>query len=327
MRRSAQYSRAPLTGRRAPGTVLSAALAALAALACLEGCAMYASIEAPAYGRAWNALAGQAAEASAPAVPETGSVDFGDGGEELEKACESVPEARRTLERARDVAAAPSPSSAEVKTVLSELEGVEEAARRKADADPRMIEVLRQRIAELRRRVEAKLLEISKIEPSFEIAARSRVKVAVLKIGDAAETIRSDERKLWADFLRDAGFSADVVFIPACLAGSGAGTAEVRVAAARLGADAALVYATFAAATGSPLGESAAVLAFAKCMLIDARTEYLYFNAEGECREKRVGVPGFLSEKGLELECIGRAVAGLRVEIRRELNRLSEGKY
>ncbi len=325
VKRSVQSSRAPsLPGRPGlPGPALAAGLAAFLAIAQASGCAAFESIAAPAYGRGWSVLAEQAQETSArPAMP-AGPEDFSAEDGDLVRACEEVPEARETIKRYRDVARSKAPTADQLKGVITDLKKVEEEAGARMKNDPRMLGWIRAQIAEMQKKAEAKLLEVMRIEPSFDLSSRSKVRVAVMKIGDAVETVRAAERELWRAFLTAAGFAPNTVFIPGCLASGGGGTAAVRAAAARLGADAVLIYTTFAATTESPFGESAAVLSFAKCMMIDTRTEYLYFNAEGECREKRIGIPGFLSALGLESECIQKAVENLRVEIGLEIERLS----
>ena len=65
-----------------------------------------------------------------------------------------------------------------------------------------------------------------------------------------------------------------------------------------------------------------AVLSFAKCMLVDTRSEYLYLNAEGENRLKRIGLPFTVTPRAVELESLGLSVGALHEEINLELRRL-----
>ena len=96
----------------------------------------------------------------------------------------------------------------------------------------------------------------------------------------------------------------------------------IRRAAARVGAGAVLAYTTATETDLGPLRESAAVLAFAKCLFVDTRTEYLYFNAEGEGRRKKIGLPLMIDIEKLERSVTKLSIEGLRGEILHELNRL-----
>jgi hypothetical protein len=275
------------------------------------------------YGAAWKTFAAQAKSAARTAAPhKTDAPPAPDPA--WGRAFEKVPQAQKAVRKVEKVLRASAPSRSEVDEAMAGLEEVEREVRKRADQDPVVVAKLRAQIAEMRRRMEAKLLEILRIEPAFDITARGKVRVAVVKIGEGVETIRMKEAALWRRFLSGAGFSKDTVFISTPLAGDAPSAADLRVAGARLGAHAVLAYTTSAATSASPFGESAAVLSFAKCMVVDTRTEYLYLNAEGECRRRRVGLPFTVCSLCLEEECLREAVAALRGEIQHELKRIEE---
>jgi len=278
----------------------------------------------PEYGRSWKTFATQAGSASKHAPGAVAPLRALDG--EVKQAIDAIPQAREALQKVQAVLKSKSPSRTEIEGVEADLAEVERQVREQEADDPGQLEKIRETIAELRRRIEEKLLEVARIEPSFDVRSRERVRVAVVKIGDGVGTIRAEERALWRSFLASAGFDPDPVFVPAYLAGADVDAAAVRVAAARLGADAVLAWTTFAASTSSPFGESAAVLSFAKCMFVDVRTEYLYFNAEGECRKRRVGPPFTVCARCVEEESLAGSVKALRDEILHELERLEAEK-
>jgi hypothetical protein len=301
---------------------LAALLAALV-LAAGSGCATYAFETAPQYGKAWQDFAVQAGSASmgrtavpadSPPVPDPS----------WDEAFRGVPRAREAAKKAHRLLKEEAPSRSEVRGLIDDLQQIEREVSARRDHDPLTIERIRAQIEEVRKRMEAKLLEISRIEPAFDINSRSQVRVAVVRIGDGVETIFKAERDAWAEFLKEAGFSGSTVFITSPLTGDTPSAADLRVAGARLGAQAVLAYTTSANTSSSLFGESAAVLSFAKCMVVDTRTEYLYFNAEGESRLRRVSLPFTVCSLCLEDECLGEAVVALRGEILHELARLGE---
>jgi hypothetical protein len=330
VRRSAPWKPALLPGNReaAPGFrpgLSSAAGLALFALLCAgasAGCAAYAQLERPAYGKAWAGFAAQASSAARTAPPSPPS-DFELDALEKAEDFRGIPQAQETARRAAKVLRSKKATREEIKGVMDDLAEVEQRARVHVQDDPVRLARLRATLAALKRRVEEKLLEISRIQASFDLSLRGRVRVAVVKIGEGVDTVREEEKGRWREFLHRAGFSRNAVFIPGFLAGESADAAAVRTAGARLGADAVLAYTTFAATTESLFGESAAVLSFAKCMFVDTRTEYLYFNAEGESHRKRVGVPFTVCPTCLEEECVAASVDALFEEIMLELRRLT----
>jgi hypothetical protein len=194
--------------------------------------------------------------------------------------------------------------------------------RMRGGEDPRYAAWMEDFYKQLHLALEGKILEILRIEPTINIKAGTKVKVAVVEIADDVRTIRYGERERWRRFFRTAGFETEAVFLPAFVVGYDVSADAIRTAAARLGAGAVLAYTTTTETETSPGGESAAVLAFAKCMFLDTRTEYLYFNAEGEGKEKKITLPGFLDVEGFENEVVEKAVEGLRSEILHELERL-----
>jgi hypothetical protein len=174
----------------------------------------------------------------------------------------------------------------------------------------------------LRERINAKAMEILRIEPTISIGEGSAVKVAIVEIGERIHTIRYPERNRWREFFRKVGFAVEPVFLPAFLVGDVVSADAIRMAAAHVGAGAVLAYTTTTETDVGPLRESIAVLAFAKCLFIDTRTEYLYFNAEGEGKDKQITLPGMIDIEGFERGVIESALEGLRGEILHELERL-----
>jgi hypothetical protein len=274
----------------------------------------------PAYGRSWRTFAEQAGYGAKGARHSSKPLPALEG--EFQRAFDEIPEARGVVRKVNAVLKARSPSRSEIAKTMKDLENIEQLVRERVRGDSETRKQLRAKIAEMKRRIEEKLLEVAQIEPTFNIASRKKVRVAVVKIGRGVGTIRMAERERWRGFMARAGFDPDPVFLPALLTGDNATAASVRVAAARSGAHAVLAYTTYAATTMSFFGESAAVLAFAKCMFVDTRTEYLYFNAEGECRKKRVSLPFTVCSRCLEEECVTASIASLRKEILHELERL-----
>ena len=60
---------------------------------------------------------------------------------------------------------------------MRDLDDVERRARKQID-DPQRLERMRIAIARIRKRVEEKLLEVMRIEPSFDVTSREGVRVA-----------------------------------------------------------------------------------------------------------------------------------------------------
>jgi len=175
---------------------------------------------------------------------------------------------------------------------------------------------------QLRARINEKAMEILRIEPTVSIAEGTKVRVAIVEIGERIQTIRESERERWRRFFRESGFEAEPVFLPEFVVGERVTADAIRVAAARLGAGAVMAYTTTRETDTGPLGESIAVLAFAKCMMIDTKTEYLYFNAEGEGRDRHVTLPFMVNRTGFEKKVTESAVEGLRAEVLLEIKRL-----
>jgi hypothetical protein len=294
------------------------ALAALLAFPGAGGCAMYAHVAEPGYSRAWSAFAKQASSKAGAAADLAMPADD----VPMAETEAAVPQARRVVKKVKAVLKSHTASSGMVQRAMDDLTQVEREAAQTLQHDPERLERLRREIAELKRIMEKKLLKVRSIEPCFSIAKRKKVRVAVIRFGDSVSTIRKAEQERWRRFLAQAGFDPSPVFLSSALSGGRADAASIRVAAARLGADAVLAYATFAATTESLLGESAAVLSFAKCMFVDVRTEYLYFNAEGESRKKSVSLPFLVCAQCVEEEAVGASVQALHREIRVELKRL-----
>lgn len=181
---------------------------------------------------------------------------------------------------------------------------------------------LREQYAMQQQNLNARILELLRIEPCVDLARGSKARLAIVELGDGVQTIRLEERKKWTAFFASQGFESEPVFIPEYLVGPDVSASSIRTAAARLGADAVLCYATTSKRDASPFGESMAVLAYSKCMLIDTRTEYLYFNAEGEGEDRVVTAPLLLDFEGFARKVEKASLHGLLDEITLELERL-----
>lgn len=298
-------------------------LALLTALAAAAGCAAVAP-GAPSFGKGWQAMYETAQDsASYGGASPAPSMPWGES-DAWEHAAEEAPEAVRALKAAREAAqAGDGADTGRMRQALRDLDEAEGLVARKEFEDPAERENVRKMIEEMRRWIEAKLISVLRIEPNFDLRKPKNLRIALIRVGEGVETLRAAEKEAWKKFLALNGFETEPVFIPACLVAD-VGAGSVRGAAARLHADAVLAYTVSSRTDSGPLSGSAAVLTFAKCMLLDVRSEYLYLNAEGECRRKRIGLPGCVSARGLELECAAAATEGMRAEILRELKRLAE---
>jgi len=192
--------------------------------------------------------------------------------------------------------------------------------------DPGYRKWLDKHYEKMREELEAKLLELYRIEPTISIAEGTKEKIAIIRISEDTDTIREEERNLWIEFFKEAGFKPEPVFLPEYLVGLRPSGEAIRIAAAMLGARAVLIYATSTDTDMSWMKESIATLAIARCMLIDTKTEYLYLNAEGDAKKKRVRLPGMIDRAGFEGEVIIEALEIMRKEILHELKRIREEK-
>ncbi|MHC5020294.1 MAG: hypothetical protein ACYTGX_09330 [Planctomycetota bacterium] len=289
------------------------------------GCATFAAKSELRYGKGWTQFAAQASSSTSFGSPAAPAGPVADPEADAARHFKEAPQAQEAVRRAQRVLRAKKPSPRAVREALDDIERAEGLIGRLGVDDPRRVAELRARLAELRRLAETRLAEVLTIEPSVNVidaAKRRAVRVAVVKIGEGIETVRRAEALLWRAFLAEAGFDGEVRFIASPVAGADPTAADLRVAAARLGADLVLAYTTSAATTIGPLHESVAVLSFAKCMVVDTRSEYLFLNAEGEHRTRRIGVPFTLTPRSVELAAIHASVGALRDEIGRELARL-----
>lgn len=172
--------------------------------------------------------------------------------------------------------------------------------------------------------------DIFKIRPTYKISKNKPIKLAVCEVGEGGvETIRNDEKEAWRKALEDTGL-VKVLFITSNITSPNPGFYDLRMAAARLDADAMLVYASASseerdANLGGLLyltivgtffvpGSHAAVLTFAKGACWDVRNEYLEFAVEGEDECEIIRPYYFLDQKELQLKSKKSAVEILRQE-------------
>jgi hypothetical protein len=299
------------------------AIAAVCASAALCGCASYSAACAPQYAAAWEEFAESSTELmkmkqARATVPRKRTEKH----EEYEKRYKKRKKNREFAQRFEETVKKEAVTAKAIDKLQTELKENREFNRALGERDPGYEAWLGERYEQLRERLNAKAMEILRIEPTVSIAEGTKLKVAIVEISDGIRTIRYPERRRWRDFFREAGFGVEPVFLPAFVVGDRVSADAIRRAAARVGAGAVLAYTTTTEMDLSPLRESAAVLAFAKCLFVDTRTEYLYFNAEGEGRRKKIGLPLMLDVEKLKRSVTKLSIEGLRSEILHELNRL-----
>jgi len=172
--------------------------------------------------------------------------------------------------------------------------------------------------------------EILKIRPTYQISKEKAIKLAIVEVGAAGvETIRKEEKDEWRKALEETGL-VKVVFITSNITTADPNFYDLRTAAARLDADAMLVYAAVdSRERGSNLsaflyiaivpiffapGSQAACLTFAKGACYDVKNEYLEFTVEGEAEKSCIRPYYFLDVKSLELKTRKAAIDILRDE-------------
>ncbi|TET35084.1 MAG: hypothetical protein E3J72_13295 [Planctomycetota bacterium] len=172
--------------------------------------------------------------------------------------------------------------------------------------------------------------DILKIEPTYKFSKEKPIKLAICEAGkEGVETIRNEDKKAWRDALEGTGL-VKVLFITSNIASANPGFYDLRMAAARLNADAMLVYAAASATekgcnVGGLLyltivgaffvpGSHAAALTFAKGACWDVRNEYLEFAVEGEDERQTVRPCYFLDMKDFTAGSKKAAVDILRKE-------------
>ncbi len=295
--------------------------------AALCGCASYATVDSPQYASAWQEFAQSSAGLlKFKRVGEKPAEKRHEMHKEYDKKYREREENKEFVQRFEETLKRKEIDGESIDMLQEELAANTELNRRLGFQDPGYEAWLGERYRQLRERLNAKAMEILRIEPTISISDGTKVKVAIVEIGEEIQTIRYEERNRWREFFRKAGFAIEPVFLPVFLVGDAVSADAIRMAAARVGAGAVLAYTTTAETELGPLRESIAVLAFAKCMLIDTRTEYLYFNAEGEGKDWKVTFPCLIDTVGFERGVIETAIEGLRREVLHELERLRAQK-
>jgi rhombotail lipoprotein len=140
--------------------------------------------------------------------------------------------------------------------------------------------------------------DILKIEPTVRFSKEKSITIAIAEVGEQGlETIRQEDKDAWREELEKTGL-VKVIFISDVILSANPGFHEMRLAAARLHADAMLLYAvadtqerasnlgaflylTIAGVFFVP-GTESAVLTFAKGACFDVENEFLEFTVEGE---------------------------------------------
>ncbi len=300
-----------------------ATAAVLLTCAAFCGCASYSAACAPQYAAAWEQFAESSTELmklkeARAAIPQKRLEKH----EEYEKRYREQEKNREFARRFEETMQEKTITAKAVDELQQELKENRDFNRDRGERDAGYEAWLGERYEQLRERLNAKAMEILRIEPTVSIAEGTKLKVAIVEIGDGIRTIRWPERRRWREFFKGAGFAVEPVFLPAFVVGESVSADAIRRAAARVGAGAVLAYTTATETDLGPLRESAAVLAFAKCLLIDTRTEYLYFNAEGEGRRKKIGLPLMIDVEKLKRSVTNLSIEGLRREILHELHRL-----
>ncbi|MHC5020295.1 MAG: hypothetical protein ACYTGX_09335 [Planctomycetota bacterium] len=177
--------------------------------------------------------------------------------------------------------------------------------------------------------------EVLKIAPAVTFTKDKPVTLAIAEVGpDGVETIRKEEKDAWRAALEKTGL-VRVVFISSVILSGDPRFHEIRIAAARLRADAvflyasatsraeggnlgALLYLTIVGAAVVP-GSHGAVLTFSKGVCFDVKNEFLQFAVEGE-DERAVMRPWlFRDTDGMERASVKAAVEVLRGEMVRAL--------
>lgn len=176
---------------------------------------------------------------------------------------------------------------------------------------------------------------VLKITPDVTFAKAKPVTLAIAEVGpDGVETIRKEDKDAWRAALEATGL-VRVVFISSVILSGDPQFHEIRIAAARLRADAvflyasatsraegsnggALLYLTIVGAFAVP-GSHAAVLTFSKGVCVDVKNEFLQFAVEGEDERSELRPWAFRDTARLERASVKAAVRVLRDELVRAL--------
>lgn len=176
---------------------------------------------------------------------------------------------------------------------------------------------------------------VLKITPAVTFSKAKPVTLAIAEVGPAGvETIRKEDKDAWRSALEATGL-VRVVFISSVILSGDPRFHEIRIAAARLRADAvflyasassraddsnfgALLYLTLVGAAIVP-GTQTAVLTFSKGVCLDVKNEFLQFAVEGEDERSATRPWAFTDLDGMERASVKAAVTVLREEMVREL--------
>ena len=172
--------------------------------------------------------------------------------------------------------------------------------------------------------------DILKIEPTVRFSKEKPITLAIAEVGaTGVETIRQEDKDAWRKAVEETGL-VKVIFISSVILSANPEFHEIRLAAARLRADAMLLYAvvdsdvqkhnlgalmylTLVGAFFIP-GDEAGVLTFAKGACFDVENEFLEFTVEGEDERQTVKPYYFLDKKQLKIDSHKSALDILRKE-------------
>lgn len=184
--------------------------------------------------------------------------------------------------------------------------------------------------------------EILKIQPAIKFTDDKPITLAVAQVGrTGVETIRQEDKDAWRKALEETGM-VKVIFISSVIVSANPGFHEMRLAAARLHADAMLLYAvadssdsrtnlggllylSVVGAFFSP-GSESAVLTFAKGACFDVENEFLEFTVEGEDERKTTRPYYFMDKKQHGLDSRKSALEILREETVRAIKASAAAK-
>lgn len=172
--------------------------------------------------------------------------------------------------------------------------------------------------------------DVLAIKPAVFFEKDKPITLAIAEVGiKGIETIRQEEKDAWRKELESTGL-VRVVFISSVILAGNPQFHEIRIAAARLHADAVLLYASassraqdanlwgwlYLSVAGlfvSP-GSQGAVLTFAKGVCFDVENEFLEFAVEGEDERQSVGPWYFRDLDAMEIASRRSALDLLRRE-------------
>ena len=177
--------------------------------------------------------------------------------------------------------------------------------------------------------------EVLTITPAVGLSKEKPITLAIAEVGPTGvETIRKEEKDAWRQALEGTGL-VRVVFISSVILSADPRFHDLRIAAARLRADAVFLYASASSrAQGANLGAwlyltvvgafavpgtQSAVLTFSKGVCFDVANEFLEFAVEGEDERSRTRPWYFEDLDAMERDSTKAAVGVLREETVRAL--------